>query len=149
VADARITGGADLYRIARQVRKSASDPEVAKQFNKAVKGSTKPAQNRIKQGLGEYMPTGYVPDLRRDLSVRSGTTLSGRRAGVRVEARSRQSRLGALNAGRLRHPLFGNRDHWFTQAVRPGFFTDPLRAAVPAVKAAVERAVQEALDQIR
>lgn len=148
MAGAGITGGDDLYRVARQIRKATSDPEVSKQFQKAVKASTKPAQNEIKRGLGAYMPSGYAPDLRRDLTVRSGTSFTRRRAGVRVEAKSRQSRLAALNKGKLRHPLFGDRDHWYTQPVRPGFFTDPLWRAVPSVRAAVERAEQEALNTI-
>lgn len=54
-----------------------------------------------------------------------------------------QHNLRAINAGVLRHPLFGNRDHWFTTRVKPGFFSRPCEAAAPVIRAACQITVME------
>ena len=38
-----------------------------------------------------------------------------------------------LNDGTVRHPLFGNRQHWYNQTVKPGWFTRPLVGIGPRV----------------
>ena len=38
-----------------------------------------------------------------------------------------------LNDGTVRHPLFGNRQHWYNQTVKPGWFTRPLAGIGPRV----------------
>ena len=58
-----------------------------------------------------------------------------------------QMDVASLNRGRLRHPLFGNRKHWYDQAVKPGFWDDAMkrgegetrRLVVAALDAAIQR----------
>jgi len=35
--------------------------------------------------------------------------------------------LNSINSGRLRHPLFGNRNYWYNQNVEPGFWDEAMR----------------------
>jgi hypothetical protein len=49
-----------------------------------------------------------------------------------VTARS-EVNIKLLDDGTVRHPLFGNRQHWYTEAVRPGWFTRPLQGLGPKV----------------
>ena len=43
------------------------------------------------------------------------------------------SDLKALNRGRLRHPLFGNRKHWYEQSIPPGMWDDAILKVAPTV----------------
>jgi hypothetical protein len=43
-----------------------------------------------------------------------------------------------LEAGNLRHPLFGNRGWWYRQRVRRGFASVPLRAIRPHIVKRIE-----------
>lgn len=67
-------------------------------------------------------------------AVQTQVRSSGRSAAVRIRTNSRllpedQRKLpGYLNAGRWRHPVFGNRDAWVTQTATPDeWFDDAMR----------------------
>jgi hypothetical protein len=69
-----------------------------------------------------------------------------RQAGVRVTATSRKGKgvdLNALDRGRLRHPLFGNRRHWYGQTVPVGWFARPMEANADNVQRELRQAVRE------
>jgi hypothetical protein len=76
----------------------------------------------------------------------------GRSAGLRVKV-SRKSGRGkaALDdldkSGRIRHPLYGNRRHWYGQAAASGFFTEAWDQAKWIELA--DKAFDKALDKIR
>jgi hypothetical protein len=40
----------------------------------------------------------------------------------------------SLDRGRLRHPLYGNRRHWYDQKVTPGWFTKTLQRQAERVR---------------
>src|SRR5688500_4654013 len=93
----------------------------------------------------QFMPGGYAPVLAASLQVKTSASVTSGRVSVRVSAPTggkfgREVR--RLEAGSLRHPLFGNRgtyisrtgeerSAWFSQRVRRGFASVPLRATRP------------------
>ena len=58
---------------------------------------------------------------------------------------SHARRLRNLDAGRISHPLFGSREHWYTQAappsITPGWFSGPCEDAAPRVLDGIEQAL--------
>lgn len=60
--------------------------------------------------------------------------------GVQLTATGRVD-LSAINAGRLSHPVFGNKPN-VTQDVPPGFFDDPARESEPEFRAALGEALE-------
>lgn len=79
----------------------------------------------------------------------------GRSAGVKVKM-SRKSDDGDkadLNAldtgGNIRHPLYGNRAHWYGQRVPAGFFSKPWERFRPAFIKTCDEAFDRALEVIR
>lgn len=65
---------------------------------------------------------------------RATITLGAKSATVSVRGKQGNRHLKDINAGQVRHPLFGNRDHWYTTPVKPGFFNTPLERMAPAVR---------------
>jgi hypothetical protein len=53
-----------------------------------------------------------------------------------------------IDAGRVRHPVYGDRSRWAQQAVTPGFFTKPLERRAPSIRAGVLRAVSDVARKI-
>ena len=69
----------------------------------------------------------------------------GRNPGVRVTATERSGKPVDLNSidrtGWVRHPLYGNRRHWYTTATTPGWFTRAAETATDGARAEIEEAV--------
>ena len=135
---------ADLSDAASQFRDLArnltlvGDDELRRELYSAVSGAARPLLDDIRRGMPDYMPDRYAATLGADLSLGSA---KGAEAGVRVWARPRvrARKLRRLDAGRITHPVFGNRGRWVTQTagMRPGWFTAPAQASAPQVRDAI------------
>lgn len=79
---------------------------------------------------------------------------ASRSAGIRLtgsrKSRADKSDLTRIDAGAVRHPSWGRRGpgQWHTQAVTPGWWSDPMDAA-DGFRAAVDEEVDRALNEIR
>lgn len=94
-------------------------------------------------GLGAWVARGTVT-----LSARD----RGRTAGIRIKVSRKSTKnkadLKRLNdAGRVRHPLHGNRKHWYPQEVTPGYFDAAFYAQ--DWHGIADRAVDRAFDKLR
>lgn len=76
---------------------------------------------------------------------RATTTLGAKSVAVSVRSRAGNRHLKDINAGTVRHPLFGDRNHWYTTPVKPGYFTTPLEGMAPAIRVRM-RVVMDATD---
>jgi hypothetical protein len=76
----------------------------------------------------------------------------GRGAGIRIIAKAKGPRgeryVGPLEAGMLRHSLFGNRRHWYAQPVYPGFFSEPIKESAPEIREQIVQAMENVAAQI-
>jgi hypothetical protein len=72
--------------------------------------------------------------------------LPGGTVGVQVTATSRKGKgvdLDKLDRGRLRHPLFGDRNLWYDQTVPARWFTRPMEKNADNVEQELKRVVDE------
>jgi len=53
-----------------------------------------------------------------------------------------------LNRGKLRHPLFGNRQWWYDQQVKAGFWDDAMDEGADEVRLKMIEAIDAALEEI-
>jgi len=116
-----------------------------------TRAAVKPVKTDIPATAVARMPSGYGPILARSLKI--ATRVSGGstiRASVNVSAKGKiENRdVPTLNRGRLRHPLFGRRKHWYTTAVRPGFVSDPIDRLAKRVGDGAEKAANDVADSI-
>lgn len=141
----QIRGTEDFARAAALMR--AAPPHLRRELSRALNSTTKDSRAEVVKGLPAYLPNNYAGELGGDLSVR---TFGGVSLRVIIRARGRRKRrmVGALERGLLRHPLFGNRAHWFSQAVRPGFFTEPLHRDAPETARALVRGIEAVANRV-
>lgn len=66
---------------------------------------------------------------------------------VRTTATSPHA-IDRIDAGTVRHPLFGDRRHWYTQNVNPGWWSTPVDAVKPDVESNAETAIETVARQI-
>lgn len=150
---------AELESIARHLRRAGQD-DLRKSLLKAVSGAVRPVGDDVKAGLERYMPDAYARELRADLKVTTSARLSGDDPQVSLTGRpgsGRRRALRRLEDGTLGHPVYGIRDRynprrwaaWVFQTshVRPGWFSEPARAAVPRVRDAIGKALGDVAER--
>jgi hypothetical protein len=134
-----------LNAIAVRLRE-LGDEGLVRELQAAVGRAVDPLKDRIPAALRPHLPNRYADVLAGELKVRRSTSLggSGGTAQVTVLASTdRNRKLAQSDAGVLVHPLYGDRERWFTQGVAPGWFTDPVEESVPEIREAVEQALDE------
>jgi hypothetical protein len=138
---------AELEALAFRLRR-AGDGGLVREVTAAMRDAVVPVQDEIRAGLKPRLPNRYAAVLEEDVRLGVNVRTNERDPGVSVTgtALGKARKLRTLDAGRLTHPVYGNREHWRTQeepSVQPGWFTGPAEAAGPRVRAAIERALED------
>jgi hypothetical protein len=149
-----VSGYGDLLALSARLRQMGTDGQgLRRELLKSLNDAAVPLAREIQsfQHLAPYMPDRYAAVLASDIEVTAAKNL-GAEPSVRIRAKGRTHRrkVVRLNEGFLTHPLYGNRQHWFTQTggMRPGFFFDPAEKAAPEIKDRVLAALAETARKI-
>ena len=138
---------AELEALAFRLRR-AGDTELLREVTRAMRDAVDPAQDQIRADLKPRLPDRYAETLDKDLRLGVNVRTNDRDPGVAVTGQTLGGvrKLRRLDAGLLTHPLFGDREKWYTQeepSVTPGWFTGPCEAAEPEVRAGIEQALDD------
>jgi hypothetical protein len=146
VITAGFTGAAELRYVARLVERQRVRG-LKTELSRAHREAFAPLQPAVKAQAAATLPSGYAPTMSRSVKVsarRSGLTTY---AIVFARGRAEERDVRRVNAGELRHPLFGLRGHWFATGVAPGFVDRPVADLGEAIATksldALERIGQE------
>jgi hypothetical protein len=149
--EVKITGGAQLRDVQNRLR-AIGDTGLGKQMGKALRDAASPLRPAVKAEAVRAMPSGYGPTLSRSLRFRTAVKETRHTAGVVVrvygDGRRQRRDVPALNRGRLRHPLYGDRNWWFDQRVRSGFVDRPADRILPDAVRQMQAVIDYVADQI-
>jgi hypothetical protein len=131
--DLVVHGGEQLEKVARRL-KEIGDKELRKELFSGIQRAAKPMKLAAQQAARSKLPrrgglNEWVASSKFTVSVRSGKFPA-----ARVTGKKSGHDLAALNRGRLRHPLYGDRGHWYTQQIDANWFSDAMAAQAPAVR---------------
>jgi hypothetical protein len=136
----RIAGAEQMAVLGAELRAAGVEGKLFRRDLLAgVRVAAAPAPQAVKASARAVLPKGgglneYVASSR--IGVR--TRLTGKSVGVRIAGTKGDHNLWRIDAGHVRHKVFGR---WVEgvpdQPVTPGFFTKPLEAVEPKVTAAV------------
>ena len=133
--DVRISGAEQFRDLAKQFRDLGKEG-LGREMSKAIGKAVAPITRAIDEEAGEVAPSGYEDELTR--SIRHRRTLRNTRtqASVRITTTAKGKKgnrdLPAINAGRLRHPVYGRfrmtkagpkANPWSVTQIRAGFHT--------------------------
>lgn len=142
-----VRGAEQLDRIGRRF-KEAGEKELRKELLAGIRKSNKPTISAIRANARGSLPRrGGFADQVAASRIATRTRLVGKSAGVQIRALGMYN-LRQLNRGRLRHPLFGNREHWYEQQIEPGWFSEPIEKDAPRIRADIEAAMQDVARKI-
>lgn len=151
----RTEGADDLDRIAHAL-KEAGDKELQKAVSGAFREVARPLGQDVIEEASEEFPHagGFADYLRSKGKVLVSSSLRGRVASVQVIFRNKGVQFGALNKGRLRHPVFARSSQtsrqwtWTTQNVHPGAFDRAFEKRASRAQEVALEAAQGVLDDI-
>lgn len=123
--DLAVKGADEVAAVSRALR-AVDDKELRREFYKGINRATKPMRQEAKDNAARVLPKRGGLNQFVAKSRLSARTRGGKNPGVRIVASKGSSDIAAIDRGRLRHPVFGNRKVWVTQRVTPGWFTDPM-----------------------
>ncbi|MEV7712288.1 hypothetical protein [Streptomyces sp. NPDC088270] len=153
----QILGTGQLVQLSRRLR-TAGGPRLRQNLARRIRRAAEPLHRDLQQAIrtvqlpgsgrnGRGGPSPTTRPLRATLarslriSVRQGAQPGARvwvdRARLPPDLRNMP---WVIEAGRVRHPVFGNRRRWATQWARPtGWWSRTVRAGMPRMQAEVER----------
>lgn len=147
-------GITELQNLARDL-KEAGSKEFRKEFRDAGKRIGVPVGQAMKESAVSELP--HHGGLGTWVAARMVTTvqvrLAGANIGVRFKSRRRGvkglSDLAALNNGRARHPLFGDKSHWYVTPVKAGWIGKALDPMADDIRDQFLKAIDTVRDHIR
>ncbi len=141
----------ELEALAFRLRR-LGDGGLVRELTEAMRRAAGQVPDEIRAGLvpeSPKLPNRYAAELDADVRIGVNVRTTGSDPGVSVTGTTRSGRarkLRRLDAGRLTHPVYGNREVWRTQeepSVQPGWFTGPARDAEPRVRAEIEQVLRD------
>lgn len=144
-----------MREFAAELRAFDDRRAVMTELRKELRGLGGPITKAVRERALATLPSGgglnaWVAQARVTVTVR----VFGRRAGVLVKASRKSARnksdLQSIDRGRVRAPTWGRRNAaaWHTQAVTPGWFTQPA-TEYDRLRDAADSALDRAFEQIR
>lgn len=140
-ADFEVDAPDRLDLVARTLR-DIGDKDLSRELFKGLNRATTKMKAEAKAEAGKRLPQ------RGGLARRvAGAKLStrrrgGRNPGVRIQAAG-MPQLAGMDAGRVLHPVYGNRDVWVPQEITGGWFSEPMEAGKDEAAAAIEDTLEE------
>jgi hypothetical protein len=147
----------DIAAVARAVRDMGDDRTVVTEMAKSIKAdvgaSARPALRAAslaylpkRNGLAEFVAKSRVT-----VKVKRGAGSAGVSIDMtrKKKTKGKLSDLPKIDAGKLRHPVYGNRTAWTLQKVKPGFVSVGMTEAIADdAVAAILKAVDAAWEKV-
>lgn len=145
--DVQVVGADQLGAIADELKRTGNT-ELRRDLYRGIQRSTKPLRQDVQQAARDKLPRrGKLNEWVAE-SKFSTRTRGGKNPGVRITSGKRGHDMRAIDRGRLRHPVFGNKKVWVTQQVTPGWFSQTLADGAPAVRRELVKVLEDVAERI-
>ena len=139
-----VQGAEDFANLARAIRTHADRRALQKVLFSGLQRATKGIRANMKGAIPGAVPSGMAA--RAVSGARLSTrTRGGANTSVVIVASSKRGQLVNMNAGHLRHPVYGHRSVWVdqTSGIDQGFLDKEFSQASPEVRRELARVIDE------
>jgi len=142
--DFEIRGAGELEKLAKRLKDTGGN-DLKRELLRGIRETNKPTTAKVRKSAAENLPRrgGLAAKVARE-PIGTRTRLTGNSAGVTIS----RKRGRGLNEGRLRKPLFGDREHWFQQTVAKDWFSKPIEDDAPKIRDGLQRVMQDVAAKI-
>ena len=146
-SDFGIRGAEDIDRLVKAIRTHADSKTLRRELYSGLNRASKPIRAELEEAIPLALPKrGGLAALYQRETKFTATAKSGRLAGVSIRGRARGRDARLLTRGRLRHPVWGNRENWVEQTV--GLDADALPKVFDNQKPEVQRAILRVMNDV-
>jgi hypothetical protein len=146
--EVKVEGADALGRLARRLKEDGNK-ELRKKLMAGIQRATRPLREEIKVAARRQLPrSGGLNEFVASGKFSTKTRSGGRKVGVRITGVKSGHDIRAIDRGRLRHPVWGNRRRWVNQRVRPGFFTKTIEDRAHIVRDELVDVMQEVAREV-
>lgn len=130
-------GGVEDLRAIGKALKATGAKDLKVEMRSGIREATKPLIRAVQNSARDTLPKrGGLNEWVAASRFTTSMILSGSNVGIRIRGVKGDHNLRRLDAGFVRHPVFGTwRAGMADERVTPGFFTKPLEASGPLVEA--------------
>lgn len=146
MADFEIRASRDLLALAQRLKEA--DRPLRNELLRRVRTAGQAAIPDVRKSALETLPRrGGLAERVAGQVYRVQASYAGAGTRVRIAGQGMKE-LDDIDAGRLRHPVWGNRTVWRQQSVKPGFFSETIRRRTPKIRTEIERGMAEVAHMI-
>ncbi len=139
---------ASLSKALKAAGGTADSKALRKELLKGIQRASRPLKEAAQSSARANLPqSGGLAETVGQAKFRTKTISGGKRVGVRVVATGKHN-IRAMDRGRLRHPVFGNRAVWVEQSIKPGWFSDAIQDGAPRVRAEIVLVMESVADRL-
>lgn len=144
-----IRGEENFDRLAARIKASVSRNRLVPDMRDGFEAEAPQMRQAVFRSMDTYLPNRYASVLRGPLAINSrGSSASGNTARVNLVATAGGRHIGTVNAGRLKHPVYGLESEWSGQTVRRGFVSEPMASRRQQLRRRVAAALRSFLQEI-
>jgi hypothetical protein len=142
----RVTGTEKLTRLAVVLADHADGKALKNKLRKGIRAETGAITKDQRASLAAGLPKrgGAAATISGESKLSTRTGLAGRGVSVDIVDSWKGHNMPAIDAGTLRHPLYGNRGHWYTTRIKRNLLTRPFLKH----RRGIERRIIVGLDEL-
>lgn len=143
-----VRGGENFNRLAAKIRIALGRNRMVPDMRDGFVAEAPAMRQAVFRSIEGYLPDRYASVLRSTpLDIDTSSSAAGNTARVQMTATARGRHIGTVNAGNLRHPVFGH-NPWVNQPVRRGFVSEPMDSRRRQLRERVRQALRNFLREI-
>jgi hypothetical protein len=145
----QVRGAEEFAKVAKDCR-AAGRKDLNKELRIALNRAVKPMKAAAKEGAKNSLPSSGGLAARVAGARISARPYGGRNPAIKLVGREgkKSVNLAGLDYGRLRHPLFGNREKWFSQSVPSGWWSKSLEGTAPKARDEIVKAIDNVVKEL-
>lgn len=157
----RVSGGAKLELAAKQI-KAVGNRGLGQVMRRRLEEAAKPLEIAVRAEAERVMPSGYRATFTAALRFKKTIKASARTAEVvfrtYADGKGERRDVNRLEAGQLKHPVFGRarrtkaglvKNPWATTRIRAGFWTRPVDENLPKVRDALISVLDDVIAELK
>lgn len=146
-----VSGAEQLAALSKRL-KEAGEKGLQRELNKGIREAVEPFREAVRQSALNKLPRkgGLAQRVADQVVPRPRKVNNSKGVGLRLIATGRQGMrsLAALDAGKIRHPVFGDTEKWVSQLVQAHVWSQPAEDLGPGVARQVQAAINRVVRQI-